>query len=63
MGNAILGVLMGLLGFIGLVMASQARDDAIYVAGLIVFLFGVLFVFAMIKRAFDGTDAKQSDET
>ena len=61
MGNWILGAVMGLLGFVGLVMASQAKDDAFYVAGMIFFLFGVLFVFAMIKRAYDGTG--KSDET
>jgi hypothetical protein len=41
---------MALLGLLGLVMASQARDDVIYGTGLGVFLFGVLFVFALIGR-------------
>ena len=62
MGNAILGALMGLVGFIGLIMASQAKDDAFYVGGLIFFLFGVLFVFAIIKRAYDGVGKSDDQE-
>lgn len=63
MGNMILGALMGLVGLLGLVMASQAKDDAMYVAGLIFFLFGVLFAFAMIKRSFDGEPSRDAEES
>ena len=46
----LLGVVMGVISLIGLVMASQAHDQAFYYTGLVLFLFGVLFVFALIHR-------------
>lgn len=49
-GSWILGVVMGVLSLLGLIMASQAQDDAFYFTGLLFFLFGVLFIFALIKR-------------
>jgi len=51
LGNWILGAIMGVLSLLGLIMASQARDDAFYFTGLLFFLFGVLFIFALIKRS------------
>jgi tetrahydromethanopterin S-methyltransferase subunit B len=49
----VMGGFVGVLGLVGLVMASGARDDAIYGFGLGVFVFAVLFVFLLIKRGFD----------
>lgn len=54
-----LGVLMVL---IGLVMASAATDDAFYVAGLIMAVAFVLYLFTMVKRHFDAVEAGRSDE-
>lgn len=45
-----LAVLMGLLSLLGLVMASGAEDEIFYGTGLALFVFGVLFVFAVISR-------------
>jgi Ca2+/Na+ antiporter len=53
------GVLMAL---IGLVMASAAKDDAFYIAGLIMFLAFVLFLFTLVKRHFDEADAARRDD-
>ncbi|MCG8358385.1 MAG: hypothetical protein MI920_22700 [Kiloniellales bacterium] len=52
-GAWILGVVMGLLALIGLVMASQAHDAVFYWTGLLVFVFGVSFIFVLIGRSFD----------
>ena len=49
-GSWILGGAMGVISLVGLIMASQAQDDAFYYTGLLFFLFGVLFIFALIKR-------------
>ena len=46
-----------ILGLIGLVLASGARDGAVYGFGIGVFVFAVLFVFLLIKRGYDATDA------
>jgi len=53
------GVLMAL---IGLVMASAAKDDAFYIAGLIMFVAFVLFLFTLVKRHFDAADAARRDD-
>jgi hypothetical protein len=49
-GPWILGTAMGLLGLLGLALASAAEDTVFYGTGLALFLFGVLFVFGLIHR-------------
>jgi len=44
---------MGLLGLIGLFLAAGAHDQTMYVVGLILFGFGILYNFWLIKRWFD----------
>lgn len=46
-------IFSGILALVGLMMASRAADDGIYVAGFLFFLFGVFLVFRMIGAAFD----------
>ncbi len=48
-----MGILAGLSGLIGLVMASGARDLGISFFGMALAVFAVLFCWFMIKRAFD----------
>lgn len=50
MGYAIYGAVMGLLAILGLFIAAGARDGAIHLAGLLLFLFGVINVFAIIHK-------------
>jgi hypothetical protein len=50
MASFVTGAIMGLLSIIGLLLASRAHDGTFYVFGLLLFLFGVLFVFALIHR-------------
>lgn len=44
------GALMGALSLIGLFLASRAHDGPFKLFGLLVFLFGVLYVFTLIHR-------------
>jgi uncharacterized membrane protein (DUF4010 family) len=53
MSNWIMGILSGLAGLLGLFMASAARDIGIYVFGLALMAFSVLFCWFMIKTAYD----------
>jgi hypothetical protein len=50
MGYAIYGGAMGVLAIVGLFLAAAARDGAIHLAGLLLFLFGVINVFALIHK-------------
>lgn len=45
-----LGIVMGLISLFGLIMASQATDQAFYWTGLTFFVFGIVFIFALIAR-------------
>ncbi len=51
--DLIVGVMMAIFGLIGLVGASGAMDNGIFVFGMSLFVFSVLFIFGLIKRAFD----------
>ena len=58
MSHWIMGVFVALLGFVGLFMASAARDFGILAFGLGVALFAVLFCWWMIKTAYDETEQR-----
>ncbi|MEL0113689.1 MAG: hypothetical protein VW835_18295 [Rickettsiales bacterium] len=55
-GRTVMGLAMVLVSLIGLIMASQAVDTAIYLSGLALFVFGVLFVYRMSDVSAFGTD-------
>ena len=57
-GKWIVGGLVSLTGLIGLFLAAHAKDDGIYLFGLILALFAVLYVFGAIKKAFDGAELR-----
>jgi hypothetical protein len=48
--NWIIGGFVTLLGLIGLFLAAHAADSGIYLFGLLLFLFAVLFDFGLIRR-------------
>ena len=50
MSQFVFGGLMGLLSLLGLLLASQAHDEMLYVAGLLVFALGIGFIFWLIAR-------------
>ena len=49
-GPWIMGTLLALLSLVGLFMAAYARDDVFHIGGLLIFAFGVLFIFRLIGR-------------
>jgi len=55
-GTLIVMVMGSLVGFGGLYMASLASDSGIYLFGLVMFGFAVLFDFWMIKQHFDAAE-------
>jgi hypothetical protein len=44
------GALMGIIAVIGLFLASRAHDPMFYAFGLLLFAFGLIFVFGLIHR-------------
>ena len=59
MSHWIMGIISGLAGLLGLVMAAAARDTGIYVFGLALLAFGVLFSWFMIKTAYDEAERRR----
>ena len=55
--DLIIGVLMGIFGMVGLVLASGATDDQIYVFGLSLFAYGFLFILHLVRRHFNRAEA------
>jgi hypothetical protein len=53
----IINGLVALAGILGLFLAANAVDPGFYAFGLLLFVFGVLFVFGSIKKAFDESEA------
>ena len=51
-GRWVFGAIMGLIGALGLFMASRAADQTFYWTGLVFFLFGVIAIFGLIGRAY-----------
>lgn len=50
MGSYIFGALMALLALVGLIMAAGAHDPFFEFSGFLIFGFGVLFVFGLIRH-------------
>jgi hypothetical protein len=59
--NLIVGLLMLVFGIIGLILASGALDDEMYVFGLSLFGFACLFIFGQIRRHFDQLEAVRAE--
>ncbi len=51
------GLLVLVLGLVGLVLASGALDDGMYVFGLSLAGFAVVFDLGIVKRHFDRAEA------
>ena len=49
-GPWILGALLALVSLVGLFMASGAKDGLFQGVGFTFFLFGVLFIFGLIRK-------------
>ncbi len=55
-GDTIVGIMMGVFGLVGLILASGAHDDEMYVFGWALTGFSVLFIFGLIKGHYDRRD-------
>ena len=51
--DLIVGLLVAVFGLAGLIMASGAWDDEIFVFGLSLFVFSCLFELGLVRRHFD----------
>ncbi len=52
-GDVFVGVMTAVLGLIGLILASGAMDDGIYVFGLSLTGFAAVFVAGLIRSHYD----------
>ena len=57
--DLIVGLLMTAFGIIGLIVASGAMDNEMYVFGLALFTFAVVFDIGLIRRHFDRQEARR----
>ncbi len=49
-------IVSGISALLGLFAAASATDDALYLFGLALFLFGTVFGLGLIKQSWDATD-------
>ena len=52
-GRVTMSVFAGLLGLLGLFLASRAVDTGFYLFGLALAGFAILYIFTMIKLTYD----------
>ena len=52
------GIVSGLFGLLGVILASRALDVGMEVFGFALFGFGVLMVFWLLKHGMDAAEAK-----
>ena len=57
--DLIVGFLMTAFGIIGLILASGAMENEMYVFGLALFAFAVVFDLGLIRRHFDRQEARR----
>lgn len=57
-GTWVTNGIVGVIGLIGLFVASRAADHTFYYMGLIVFVVAVGVIFFSIRRAFDQAGAR-----
>ncbi len=53
------GIMVSVFGLIGLIMAAGATDNEIYVFGLSLAGFSVVFVIGLIRRHYDKLELRQ----
>ena len=58
--DLIVGLVMAALGLVGLFLASGANDNEMYVFGLALAGWAVVFVFGLMHRHFDRIDAART---
>jgi ABC-type maltose transport system permease subunit len=54
----VFGTIVAIAGLLGLYLAAHALDDGIYLFGLLLAAFAVVFDFWLVKRHFDAAEAE-----
>jgi hypothetical protein len=57
--DLIVGLMMAGLGLVGLILASGAMDNEMYVFGFSLFAFACVFDFGLLRRHFDRLEARR----
>jgi hypothetical protein len=55
--DMVVGLMMAVFGLIGLFLVAGAADDEMYLFGISLSVFAVLFDFGLIRRYYDRRDA------
>jgi hypothetical protein len=58
--SIVVGILVLVLGFVGLVLAAGALDNEIFIFGLSLVGFAVFFEFGLIRKHFDRHEAARA---
>lgn len=58
--DLVVGVMMTVLGLLGLVLTSGATDDGIYVFGMSLAGFALIFVLGIVRRHYDRQDERRA---
>jgi hypothetical protein len=56
--DLIVGLMMAAFGLVGLILASGAMDNEMYVFGLSLFGFAYIFDLGLLRRHFDRMEAR-----
>ena len=59
--DVVVGVMMAVFGVLGLLLASRAHDDEMYVFGLALAGLACVFVFGQIRRHFDRKEVVRAE--
>jgi hypothetical protein len=57
--DLIVGLMMAGFGLVGLILASGAMDNGMYVFGFSLFVFACVFDFGLLRRHFDRLEARR----
>ena len=57
------GGIVALLGIVGLFLSAYAYDTGMYLFGLALFAFAVIYIFRQIQHAFDRAEGAGRDQT
>ncbi len=57
LGSYVMALLATIFALIGIILAAFAEDGGMYLFGLSLAAFGILFDFFLLKRHFDAADA------
>lgn len=55
--DVIVGLMVAVLGLLGLLLIARAWDDEMYLFGLVLAGFAVVFDFGLLRRHYDRRDA------